>query len=459
MKPYKYRRLHNTLRVRFILLTMTLFFLAIIMYGAFVYITMNIFLHDSVKNSLNAVADQVIGSIEFSSGKIQVPENLEETLRKDKQGNLFTQRLLDPQGKTLLAEGQYISLLPPIEINKKQPSYQMIEPDLYIYTEPVKLDDNVLGFVQIAQSTENIENMLKQLLLVLAVSLPFFLLGSAVIGFFIVTRLLKPIDLMTRTARRFSEEELSARINLPQTGDELGRLADTFDEMLTRIEASFKSHRQFTADASHELRTPVSVIQAILSVTKRRPRTNAEYQSAMEDLGIAANRLESLVSALLTMSRSEMQKPGIADQIDLSEILPGILESLRPLAEEKGLTLDADIPTSFTVRGDSDALIHAFINIIDNVIKYTEQGGIRVNGRSEENAIIIEVQDTGTGIEESELPLIFDRFYRVDRSRSIPGSGLGLSIARSIVERHKGQIEAESVSGTGTTIRIILPKT
>ncbi|HNY20883.1 MAG TPA: MFS domain-containing histidine kinase [Treponemataceae bacterium] len=451
-------KLPDNLRIRFALWTTALFFLAIILYGAFVFVTMDIFLHESVKNSLRASANQLISTIEYERGTLQVPEHLQDATQGGAQEEIATQSLLDPEGKPLLREGRYAKYLPAVTATPVRPFFRFREPDLYIYTAPIIREGTVLGIVQVAQSTETLEHMLKELLLVLAVSLPLFLLGSAASGYFLATRLLKPIDLMTRTARRFSEEDLSARINLPQTDDELGRLAATFDDMLARIEDSFKRYRQFTADASHELRTPVSVIQAILSVTQRRPRTVDEYSAAMADLGAAANRLEGLVSALMTMSRSDMTGSVPAETVNVTDLLTGSLESLRPLAEEKGLALTSDISAGLVTSGDSDALIHVFINVIDNAIKYTDRGTVTIKAAADEKFIKIEIQDSGIGIEKDELPRIFDRFYRVERSRSANGTGLGLSIARAIVERHRGTIEAESIFGQGTLIRILLKR-
>ena len=447
----------SKLRVRFALWTTALFFASVLLYGTFVFATMYFFLHASVRDSLRFSAGQVVASLEIEGGKLNPPEHLGGESAYDYRGGLVAMGLLDPQGRPLVLEGRAASLLPAVAAPPHEPYFQATEPDLAVYTVPVAEGGAILGIVQVAQSTETIERMLKELLIVLAGSLPFFLVGSAASGYFLAGRLLEPIDAMTRTAHRFSEEDLSARIGLPGADDELGRLAATFDEMLARIEDSFTRYRQFTADASHELRTPVSVIQAILAVTQRRPRSVEEYRGALDDLAAAADRLATLVAALMTLSRSDLGAAAPLERVDAGDLVSGVVESLRPLAEGKGLELVAELPPALATSGDSDALIHVFINVIENAIKYSERGRVTVRGRSAGDAIEIEVEDTGIGIAEEHLPRIFDRFYRVERARSASGSGLGLSIARAIVERHRGSIEASSAPGVGTKILIRLP--
>jgi signal transduction histidine kinase len=448
----------RNIRIRFALWTTLLFFAAIALYGSFVFLTMDIFLHSSSRDLLRARADQLVDGLSVESGAVVISERLLDNPKMNSHDDAYTEALIDPMGNILLAEGPYVDSLPRIKSAPTKPYYLLVEPDIDVYTEPVYEKGLLVAIVQVAQSTHGIERMLKELMIVLVASLPFFLLGSAGCGYFLAKRLLHPIDLMTQTARRFSAEELSARINLSQGDDELGRLAETFDEMLSRIEASFKHYRQFTSDASHELRTPVSVIKAIISVTLRKPRNSDEYVRALEDLGAAADRLEILASALLTLSRLDTGSASNFSTVDVSDLLVGTAESLKPLADGKGILLVASIPVGLEVVGDSDNLIHVFINVIGNAIKYTERGSVTVAGGYEGNAVRVVVLDTGIGISENDVPRVFDRFYRAERARSTEGSGLGLSIARAAVERHRGSIRVESELGVGTRIEIILPR-
>jgi signal transduction histidine kinase len=324
-----------------------------------------------------------------------------------------------------------------------------------VFAAPVSHEGSAVGTVQVAQSTEPIEHALHQLALILVGLLPLFVLASAAGGYFLATRLLKPIDVMTATVRGITERDLSKRVGV-LGDDELGRLATTFDAMLDRLEDSFLRYRQFTADASHELRTPVSVIRSILSVTKRKPRSPAEYAEAFADLENAAARLETLIGSLMALSR-DGTAPVPDTAVDLGELVTAVAQTLRPVALERGLTFDVETTAGIVVTGDADALTHVVVNLIDNALNYTPRGGVTVAARTEGAAAVVEVRDTGIGIGPEHLPRVFDRFYRVDPSRSTSGSGLGLAIVRSIVERHGGTVEAESVPGAGTTLRVTLP--
>jgi len=432
-------------------------FLAVLVYGAVVYTAMNVFLHGAILENLKFGADQVVSSLEFEAGMLQPPDAKLKTGGPKVSGGPLAVRVYDLWGKLVFEDGPPLPLRGPIFEALSHPVYRALEHDLAVWAVPVMDQGAVVGLVEVAQSTEPAEQVLHQLLPVLAGLLPLFLIGSGLGGYFLATRLMKPIDLMTRTARRFSEEDLSARIGLPHTDDEFGRLAATFDEMLGRIEDSFVRYRQFTADASHELRTPVSVIQSILTVTKRRPRSQEEYREVLDDLGAAADRLETLVSGLMVLSRTDAGASNPFVTVNVSDLAADVVESLRSVAETKQLSLDADLEPELTIAGDSDALVHVLVNVIDNALSYTDSGSVRVAGRREPRGVVIEVQDTGIGMSQEHLARIFDRFYRVDPSRSRPGSGLGLAIARSIVERHGGVIEAESTPGAGTLIRVVLP--
>jgi signal transduction histidine kinase len=257
---------------------------------------------------------------------------------------------------------------------------------------------------------------------------------------------------MTRTARRISAEDLSERIQLPATDDEVGRLAVTFDEMLARLDESFRRERQFTADASHELRTPLAVMQTILSVIRQARRTPEDYEQALDDLAEEADRLRTLTENLLSLARSDTRPAVVRERVDLSALLHDVSDSLRPLAEIKGLTLGCTIPEGLRMTGDSDGLIRLFVNLLDNAIQFTERGRVAVSASQQENDTIrVLVTDTGCGIAPEHLAHIFDRFYRVDRSRASRGAGLGLAIALGIVRAHRGEIEVSSVVGEGTT--------
>ncbi len=449
--------LRTNLRARFAAWMTAVFFVAIAMYGFLIFGTMNVFLHVTIKDSIRAQADIIIASLNIESGVIKLPESLIEVSETDTHLAPFTARLLDIYGKNLIESGPHTDAIPPVNMPPDQAGFQSIEPDLIVYTTAIRDNGVALAILQVAQSTGSIEKTLRQLLLIMVAALVIFLPASAAGGYFLAVQLLRPIDTMTKTARRFSAESLSARIHLPPTDDELGRLAATFDEMLDRIELSFSRYRQFTADASHELRTPVSVMRAILSVTVMRTRTVAEYQQAMTDLGKAVDRLDTLVSDLLLLSRADSMMAPFNDEIDLGNLLSGIVQVMRPLAVSKGLDMVCTIHDVLVTHGNSDALLHAFMNLIDNAIKYTEKGSIRVTSIKDGSSAKITISDTGIGIAASDIPLIFDRFFRLEAARSAPGTGLGLSISQTIIAGHHGSIRVESEPLKGTEFIISLP--
>jgi signal transduction histidine kinase/DNA-binding LacI/PurR family transcriptional regulator len=225
------------------------------------------------------------------------------------------------------------------------------------------------------------------------------------------------------------------------------------------LDESFRRERQFTADASHELRTPLAAMQAILSVIREKHRTAEAYEQALADLAEETDRLRGIVENLLHLARSDAAPEPVRESVDLTTLLHDVTDSLRALAEAKGLTLTCVASDGLTVCGDSDGLIRLFLNLLDNAIKYSEQGEIVVRAELDLAGPMIRVKitDMGLGIAAEHLPRIFNRFYRVDASRSSRGAGLGLTIALDIARAHGGTIEAGSTPGVGTTFTVLLP--
>jgi signal transduction histidine kinase len=198
-------------------------------------------------------------------------------------------------------------------------------------------------------------------------------------------------------------------------------------------------------------------MQTILGVVRAKQRTPKEYETALADLAEETDRLQSLTGNLLRLSQDDSHFPAVYEHIDLSILLRDISDSLRPLAESKGLHLTCTFEDNLMMRGDRDDLIRLFLNLIDNAIKYTEAGKINVSAAHHQNGMLqVTILDTGIGISDEHLPHIFDRFYRVDKSRSSPGAGLGLAIASEIVRAHRGTIEVTSKIARGTIVVVQL---
>jgi signal transduction histidine kinase len=249
---------------------------------------------------------------------------------------------------------------------------------------------------------------------------------------------------------------------LPCAKDELRRLTETLNAMLDRIESSVKRITQFTADASHDLRTPLSLIRTNAELALRRPRTESEYRATLSRILASSEESAQLIEQLLTLARADAG----ATQLNLkvAPLLPVLLDACqqaRLWAQAKGLDFQDSLPSEpLTVHMDAPAMERLLLTLLDNAVKYTSAGGtVRLRAHSDERHAIVEIADSGIGIADSDLPYIFDRFYRADqaRSREVPGSGLGLAIARWIADGHNATIDVESSMGNGALFRVRVP--
>jgi heavy metal sensor kinase len=291
---------------------------------------------------------------------------------------------------------------------------------------------------------------------------PLLLLIAAIVGYWMSRRALSPVDALVRTARAVSGTNLKSRLQKLDTGDELQRLSDTLNEMLDRIESAFLRVTQFTADASHELRTPVSLIRTEAELALRRSRTEAEYKESLRQILQEAERTTVLIEELLELARTDAGRESLTLQVvDLPEVLREVVTGWRQVAAARNLQFSTDIcEFGASVMGDPSLLRRLADILLDNAFKYTPSpGSVRMALEVREEAAVITVQDSGMGIAPEEQQKIFERFYRVDkaRSRAQGGVGLGLAIAEWIVSKHHGAISVESRLGTGATFRIKLP--
>jgi heavy metal sensor kinase len=313
--------------------------------------------------------------------------------------------------------------------------------------------------VQVARSLAAFDHESAELLWAFLLAGPLTVAATLAGGYYLAGRTLAPVERITETARSISGEKLDRRVPIANPGDELGRLAATLNDMLDRLERSFTEMQRFTADAAHELRTPLAVIRNEAEVALRTPRPVEEYTRVLEGLLEEVVRLSEMADQLLFLCRQDAGlNPPARDEIRLDELLLAVVENMRLVADAKGIALVLADNHLCTVRGDPHRLRRVFYNLIDNAVKYTAAGGtVRVSTRREGNEVVASVSDTGVGISAEHLPRVFDRFYRVDPSRVGDGAGLGLSICRAVVQGAGGSIMAVSNEGRGSVFEVRLP--
>ena len=314
--------------------------------------------------------------------------------------------------------------------------------------------------IQVARSEAAMRQALGDLLLILVLGLPLAVALAGLGGYTLARRALVPIERMAERARFITAESLSDRLPVANPEDEMGRLATVFNETLARLEASFAQMRQFTADVSHELRTPLTAIRSVGEVGLREHRGDAEYRAIIGSMLEEVDRLATLVDRLLTLSRADMGQANLStEDVDLTALAEEIVSHLSVLAEEKKQTIAIERAGRPHARADRTVLRQAVINLVDNAIKFSPVGGrIRIRVAEMSREAVLDVIDSGPGIDADARSRIFDRFYRAARDAASGGTGLGLSIARGAVEANAGRLTLESSTDSGSTFRIALPR-
>lgn len=373
-------------------------------------------------------------------------------------------RLITPEGLVVEGFGRYRDVPIWVPVASGYKTLTTIESDWRLLNQPIIRSGRMIGWLQVAQSLETLEDIARELSTEILLNLPLILLFTALGGWFLSNRSLRPIQQITQTAQAITASDLSQRIHYQGAKDELGQLATTFDQMLERLQAAFEHEQRFTADAAHELRTPLTAIKGQIEVTRSRLRSSEEYDQTLQKLEQQVERLIRLTNGLLLLARIDRGKLLFSPvEVDLSNLLEVILEQMQPLAEARRITLLSNLPTELKVQGDPAQLIGLFINLLDNAVKYTpEIGVVRIwhPSLSEDctNKVQIAVNNTGV-IAAEHLPHLFERFYRVEsaRSQNTGGAGLGLAIAHEITRLHGGILTAQSTPNQGTTFTVTLP--
>ncbi len=416
-------------------------------------------LQDAIDSSLQITVSKTIAALDeedfIETGKLTFDHKAQTQSVSDD----FAMRILSAEGEVwdAYSASESVSGWGGVEAQ-----FSTQQDEWRIYSQPVfDSNDQTIGWVQAARSLRSLREAVGDLIEQLLFGVPLVLLFAGLGGYFLADRALSPVDQITYTAQGIDLQDLSKRIDYQGAMDEVGRLAQTFDQMLARLQDSFERERRFTSDAAHELRTPLTVLKGQIEVTLSRGRNAEEYENKLHELSAQVDRLIRLSNALLFLSRSHQNQIAFKPtSVNLTELLGVLIEQLQPFADERNLKVSAQFADDLFVRGDSDHLIRLFMNLLENALKYTPADGqIQVSAGKEAREIVVKIHNSGEGISSEHISHLFERFYRADSDRSSQtgGSGLGLAIAQEIVRLHGGGIQAHSEPGRGVTFTIRLP--
>jgi len=314
--------------------------------------------------------------------------------------------------------------------------------------------------LQTGQSMEADSRLIAAFRGVFAVTMVLLIALAAGVGWFMARRAVSGVEAIARTARGISGGNLARRVPATGSGDEIDQLAATFNAMLDRIQSLVKEIREMSDNIAHDLKSPLTRIRGAAEVTLTTGKSLGEYETMAAGAIEECDRLLGLIDTMLMISRTEagVLTPALG-RVDLAALLREAVDLFAAAAEDRGLTLDTHLPESLAIDGDPRMLQRLLANLLDNAVKYTPAGGsVTVGLEDRGKQVGITVQDTGIGIAAADLPRIFERFYRCDQSRSVAGTGLGLSLARAIARAHGGEVTAESRPGAGSRFTVTLPR-
>lgn len=442
--------------------------------GSFLYFRLK---HKLIKEVDRTLLDESVEILQEISGGKYIQNDIKITIEKmasNKKFHKISARLLDADKKTFITSKNFLN--PNAQIYEEsitkaeergESTFETIRVEgmsfpYRVLTIPIYHGDSLKYILQISfylkstyKSVENIEENFMMLI-------PALIIFSIAGGWLIARKSLLPIEDINESARKITASNLSMRLSPTHAGDELDELINTINLMLNRLEESFRRIVQFTSDASHELRTPIASIKTGTEVILSKERTAGEYRELHENNLRELEKITKMISDLLILLRSDSGIKNLHPKsFNLGNTLKELQDTFMLISETKKVNLSTNGISGIQINGDETLLRRVFSNLLDNAIKYTSPGGcVNISLEDRKNEVIVRIEDTGIGISESDLGKIFDRFFRVDtsRSRETGGTGLGLNICKNIVELHKGKIEVKSKLGAGSTFEVTLPK-
>jgi signal transduction histidine kinase len=348
--------------------------------------------------------------------------------------------------------------------NKQYSFYNIIyKESLNLRIVVVKMDFGNLGSytLQIGISTDPIIYILRERIQKSAISIPLIMLAAVFISYLLVWRILRPVKQVAKIANNISHENLSARVNVKDIDEEMQYLAESFNNMIGRLEEAFSHVQEFSSYVAHELRTPLTIIKGETEVALQAGYNHQECKDVMRSNLQEVDKMLKTIDHLLLLADMQYRKQANFESLDLGEFLNDIYEKSTILAAVKKITVDLDLPKdNISIVASPTELRRAFFNLIDNAIKFTSDNGkIIISAKKHKNTVHISISDNGIGIKDADIPKIFNKFFRSrsDEGKDSSGSGLGLGIAQSIVRSHQGRIEVRSQLGQGATFIVILP--
>ncbi|HKM66841.1 MAG TPA: ATP-binding protein [Candidatus Acidoferrum sp.] len=417
--------------------------------------------NDASRRNLDIVQRVLNGSVARGVPKVQ--KELDELAELWANGAIF--EVAGPDGQWIYRSPRFLLVQTPFQPLRNEGTTFLttnLEALQYRIARQRVWVDGRMFQIDAAVPTEPFDQALDNFRLIEKRFLPLLVIVASLLGYWLSGRALAPVNRIIESTERVGVRNLSGRLEVPRAKDELRRLTEQVNAMLDRIETSVKRITQFTADASHDLRTPLALIRTNAEIALRRSRTESQYRETLHRILATSEETSELIEHLLTLARADANVVQLKlEPANLYGVLQRAGQKANLLALGKGLTFsESVVPYSHTLLADEAALERLFMTVLENAVKYTPSGGhIALGMHLEDGQAIIEVSDTGIGIAEKDLPHVFERFYRADqvRSRETRGSGLGLSIAKWIAERHNGAIEIESRAEKGTKVTIRLP--
>ncbi len=317
------------------------------------------------------------------------------------------------------------------------------------------------NIIHTGYSLEDNERLMERYREIFGTAIVVMLIYGGLVGWFMARRAMSGVERVANMAIRIGKGDLDLRVPLGNEGEEIDDLARAFNEMAERIQALLWELKEVTNNIAHDLRSPLTRIRGIAEATSTGEHSTDEYQEVVRMVVEESDRLVGMINTMLAIAEAESGMAELSKEaVDVSEIVNNAYELFLPTAEDKGLHLAVDIPPEpLIIPGDISRLQRIIANLLDNAIKYTPAGGkVIISAEGTQTQVVVSIIDSGVGIDEQDLPRIFDRFYRGDQSRSTFGNGLGLSLVRALVQAHRGEINVKSSPGEGSTFTVLLPR-